>query len=101
MTTITSTPADGNGRLVLPSPPGGLVLPVLLGAACKGADPGLWFPGQGHGVGAAKAVCAACPARTRCLEWALEAGETDGVWGGTSPEERAVIRRERRERRCG
>jgi WhiB family redox-sensing transcriptional regulator len=83
------------GRLVLPSPPGGLILPELPGALCKGRDPALWFPGQGGSLEGAKAVCRACPARVRCLEWAVQADEA-GVWGGTGPDERALIRRERR-----
>jgi WhiB family redox-sensing transcriptional regulator len=86
---------------MLPMPPRGLVLPSLPGALCKGADPGVWFPSATGWLAvradaAAKAVCAACPARVACLEWALEAGETEGVWGGTTPGERAEIRRERR-----
>ena len=85
------------GRLALPSPPGGLVLPVLPGALCKGQDPGRWFPGPGGSVEEAKAVCRACPVRIRCLEWALQADERAGVWGGASPDERALIRRERRQ----
>jgi WhiB family redox-sensing transcriptional regulator len=78
----------------------GLTLPSLPGALCKGAGPGVWFPSATGWLAAradtaAKAVCAACPARVRCLEWALEAGETEGVWGGTTPQERAAIRRRR------
>lgn len=85
------------GRLALPSPPGGLVLPVLPGALCKGKDPGLWFPGPGGSLEGAKAVCQACPVRVRCLEWAVHADERAGVWGGATPDERALIRRERRQ----
>jgi WhiB family redox-sensing transcriptional regulator len=84
-------------RLALPSPPGGLALPVLPGALCKGQDPALWFPGPGGSAEAAKAVCRACPVRVRCLEWAVQADEQAGVWGGASPDERALIRRERRQ----
>jgi WhiB family redox-sensing transcriptional regulator len=95
-----AVPAAGTGRLVLPPPPGGQVLPVLPGASCKGRDPGLWFPGPGESMTAAKAVCRACPARERCLEWAVDANEQDGVWGGTSPEERAWLRRDAYTRVC-
>ena len=76
----------------------GLVLPSLPGALCKGITADLWFesvPGPSWGK-AAKAVCGGCPVRVRCLEWALEAGEAEGVWGGTTPAERAVIRQQRR-----
>jgi WhiB family redox-sensing transcriptional regulator len=83
------------GALELPSPAGGLVLPVLPGALCKGHDPAPWFPRPGGSMDRAKAVCRACPARVPCLDWAVEADERAGVWGGTSPAERAQIRTER------
>ena len=37
---------------------------------------------------AAKAVCAACPARASCLAAALRRREPAGVWGGLSESER-------------
>jgi WhiB family redox-sensing transcriptional regulator len=43
-------------------------------------------------VEAAKAVCAMCPVRPECLTWALATGQDAGVWGGTSEEERRVMR---------
>jgi len=94
------------GTLTLPVLPRGFALPSLPGALCKGADPGVWFPSASgyqaaKAAGPAKAVCAACPARVRCLEWALESGEAEGVWGGTTPGERAAIRRARRAGRTG
>lgn len=39
----------------------------------------------------AKAICAACPVRVECLEWALETEEPYGVWGGHSELERKHI----------
>jgi WhiB family transcriptional regulator, redox-sensing transcriptional regulator len=102
---LAAAPARGPGltgpsRAVdpgrLPSPPGGLVLPDLPGASCKGRDSGLWFPGRGGSLAAAKAVCRACPVRVPCLEWAVQADERAGVWGGAGPDERALLRRERR-----
>ena len=88
---------------MLPAMPRGLALPSLPGALCKGADPGVWFPSvngwqAARAADPAKAVCAACPVRVRCLEWAMQFNETEGVWGGTTPAERAAIRRERRTR---
>lgn len=65
------------------------------GAACAGVDPDLFFPERGESVDAAKAVCAECPHRVECLEWALEAGEVDGVWGGESARTRRRMRTER------
>lgn len=68
-------------------------------AACHGVDPELFFP-IGY-VGPllerqqvmAKEVCARCPVTRDCLDWALRAGEPDGIWGGTTPEERRFLRR--------
>ena len=96
---VTGRPGPG-GTLTLPLLPAGLALPDLAGALCKGADPGVWFPSApgrkaALATEAAKAACTGCPVHAECLEWALDAGEADGVWGGTTPEERAVIRRER------
>jgi WhiB family redox-sensing transcriptional regulator len=74
----------------------GLDLPVLDGAACKGQDPAPWFPRTGESPEAGKALCRTCPAQARCLGWALAKGEQLGTWGGTTPEERAEILRQRR-----
>ncbi len=66
-------------------------------AACRHADPDLFFPIGATGpalrqISEAKRICRACPARTPCLAWALENGVTDGVWGATTPDERRAIR---------
>lgn len=37
-----------------------------------------------------------CPLLASCLEFAMENNERYGVWGGTLPEERAELRKERR-----
>jgi WhiB family transcriptional regulator, redox-sensing transcriptional regulator len=77
--------------------PAGLNLPHLPGALCEaeGHDPDMWHPENGSRAeaDAARAVCARCPVRARCLQWALDANEEHGVWGGTSPGERAALRR--------
>lgn len=39
----------------------------------------------------AKAVCAGCPFRAECFEWALTTDQ-DGVYGGTDTKERARMR---------
>ena len=66
-------------------------------AACQDADPDLFFPIGTAGSGLrqieeAKRICRVCPAHVQCLAWALDNGVADGVWGGTTPEERRVIR---------
>ena len=54
-----------------------------------------WFPVRGdiNAARAAKAVCMGCPVRQRCLDYAIAHNERHGVWGGTTPDERRVIRR--------
>jgi WhiB family redox-sensing transcriptional regulator len=66
-------------------------------AACRDADPDLFFPIGTTGparrqIGEAKRVCRTCPAQTHCLAWALDNRVTDGVWGGTTGEERRAMR---------
>jgi WhiB family redox-sensing transcriptional regulator len=63
---------------------------------CLGVNPDLFYPGVGEPTDEAKAVCAGCVVRDRCLEHALATGEKHGIWGGTSENERRRIRRERR-----
>lgn len=36
----------------------------------------------------AKSICAMCPVRQECLEWALEADVRSGIWGGMTANER-------------
>ena len=62
--------------------------------ACAVADPELFFPptyGAAYGpqIAAAKALCGRCLARSACLQRALETPEDFGIWGGTTPTERA------------
>jgi WhiB family redox-sensing transcriptional regulator len=66
-------------------------------AACRDADPDLFFPIGTTGpalrqIGEAKQVCRTCPAQTQCLAWALDNRVIDGVWGGTTGEERRAMR---------
>ncbi len=66
--------------------------------ACGQADPELFFPAEAvtgpaaRQAEVAKAVCGRCPVRANCLSYALEA-MPEGIWGGTTPEERLVARR--------
>lgn len=66
-----------------------------LRAACRGTDVHLFYPGLGESTAEAKAVCAGCPVRSECLEYALDAREVFGIFGGTSERERRKIRRQR------
>ena len=54
----------------------------------------MFFPVSESEAGAAKAICATCPVREQCLEFALETRPGDGVWGGLTGQERhRLIRR--------
>lgn len=70
------------------------MFPYLEEAACRGLDPELFYAEGGAAVAKAKALCADCPVRQRCLEWAVRREEF-GVWGGTTARERAALRRQR------
>lgn len=67
-------------------------------SACREEDPDLFFPTGTTGpalvqVAEAKAVCRRCPVMDACLDWALDNGDLDGVWGGTDEEDRRRIQR--------
>ena len=62
-------------------------------AACRGSDPAQFVPTRRRSVGGARAVCARCPVREACLEFALADERLVGIWGGTSTRERAQLRR--------
>lgn len=64
-------------------------------AACLGQDTALFFPDSDDRGDAALAICAACPVRTDCLEWALDSRQDDGVWGGMVARDRVRLRRQR------
>ena len=65
-------------------------------AACHGADTDVFFPlsATDEAAAEAKAICATCPVREECLEFALETRPPEGIWGGLTPIERhRLIRR--------
>jgi WhiB family redox-sensing transcriptional regulator len=80
-------------------------LPWIERAACRGADPGLFFgPDLLSADGRrerraerrrretqAKVFCADCPVRDLCAEHALSLPELHGVWGGMGETERLVL----------
>jgi WhiB family transcriptional regulator, redox-sensing transcriptional regulator len=68
-------------------------------ARCRGVDPEVFYPVSDDDDAAeeAKSVCALCPVREPCLEFALSTREKNGVWGGlTERERRRVLRRRRK-----
>lgn len=94
MTTATRPPTTATGRArrnAAQSAPAGS--DWLTQAACREVDPELFFPvGLSAAARAqterAKAVCEVCPVRSECLKWALDTGQTAGVWGGMSEHDR-------------
>ena len=65
-------------------------------AACRRADPELFFPVSEAGpsrlqIWQAKQICHACPVQWMCLAWALQHSVTDGIWGGSTQGERRAL----------
>jgi WhiB family redox-sensing transcriptional regulator len=63
---------------------------------CREIPPGAFFPSDGVGVDTARKICADCPVKAPCLEYALFHRIDHGVWGGSSERERRRILRQRR-----
>ncbi len=81
-------------------------LEVWIGrAACRALPTELFFPAGELDDQAveqaeeAKAVCATCPVRTACLEFAIATKQPYGIWGGANASERRSIRRRRQAER--
>ena len=67
-------------------------------AACRDADPELFFPDVGLSsaraqVKTAKLICRGCPVTATCLNWALARGQEAGIWGGLTEDERRRLHR--------
>jgi WhiB family redox-sensing transcriptional regulator len=65
----------------------------MIDAKCLDADPEAFFPEKGGSTREAKRICAACPVRNECLEYALDNDERFGIWGGMSERERRRLKR--------
>lgn len=64
-------------------------------AKCRDGDPDAFWPPKGGSVDPAVRICASCPVRQQCADWALDHDERFGVWGGLSEQERTRVRRGR------
>jgi WhiB family redox-sensing transcriptional regulator len=62
-------------------------------AACIRFPTDLFFPAPGEDTSAAIELCDRCLVRRSCFNYAMANPELYGVWGGTSSEERALLRR--------
>jgi len=67
---------------------------------CRSTDPLLFFHPQNERGSSrsrrdqsAKRVCASCPVRLECADYAIRAREPYGVWGGLSEDDREAIYR--------
>ena len=70
-------------------------------AACRGMSP-VFFGARFESprpsrkvriaIMTAKDICAACPVRNLCLDFALDHDEEFGIWGGLTPRERRMVR---------
>jgi WhiB family transcriptional regulator, redox-sensing transcriptional regulator len=74
-------------------------------AGCVGMDAKLFFGPDGERwqereirEAKVKAICASCPVRAQCLDYALGNSIKHGIWGGLNQEERTRERRRRARR---
>lgn len=66
------------------------------GACVDHPNPELWFPTKGspgQRMKEARRICAGCPVRQECLDYALRNHEHFGMWGGLTERERRRHRR--------
>lgn len=73
-----------------------------LRAACRGPESRLFFPPthverrdeREDRERRAKTICASCPVRRDCLDFALSIREPHGIWGGLNEAERRQLTQE-------
>ena len=61
-------------------------------ANCATVGPEPFYVDKGGSNREAKMVCAACPVRQECLDYAMANDERHGLWGGLSERERHRLR---------
>ncbi len=67
------------------------------GTPCENA-PDMFFideqdPLQKEKIKTSRKLCEMCPIKMKCLEYALEANETHGIWGGLTYKERKRLKK--------
>ncbi len=67
--------------------------PWVVFAACRDIDGDTFFPATKDETDHALSICATCPVQLECLEYALEARERYGVWGGMTEKQRRRLLR--------
>lgn len=67
-------------------------------ADCRFADPELFYPIEGKfntpEIKTAIRICRNCPVIKNCLNWAIKTGDSYGVLGGMTPQQRTRYHRE-------
>ncbi len=64
--------------------------------ACKSFPVEMFFPPVEQEADDAKEICATCGVREPCLEFAIDAKEPFGIWGGLTSQERRSLATRRR-----
>lgn len=67
----------------------------MVDAACRDADTNLFFVDRGASITAARQLCADCPVRDTCLDYAIADNLPFGIYGGLTPKERRALNRPR------
>ncbi|MGH7237902.1 MAG: WhiB family transcriptional regulator [Candidatus Saccharimonadales bacterium] len=85
------------GRTLLSSPSD---ISWMTEGSCRAPDlsTDLFFPSDGESVKEAQQICAGCPVKKPCLEYALVNHINQGVWGGESERGRRRLAKSRRRR---
>jgi len=88
----------GPSRPPTPSAPAAIVWRWQDAAACRDAGDLFFGPDGERGADRdvrekqATVLCAGCPVRSECLEYALRRPEAYGVWGGLGEDERKALK---------
>jgi WhiB family redox-sensing transcriptional regulator len=60
--------------------------------ACRDQPNHVFFPPAGeHGGREAKRICATCPVKKECLEFAIDTRQEYGIWAGMTANERQAF----------
>lgn len=62
-----------------------------LRAACLGQPQSLFFVDVGKGDATARLMCAGCPVRDECLDFAIRTNQEYGIWAGMNARERRIF----------
>ena len=61
-------------------------------AACRGTSIEPFMPDRGGNFAIARELCARCPVRQECLDFAMADDDLVGIWGGTTAPERRQMK---------